>query len=312
MIVPIPVGGKFSTKLLQVVSDAVGKMYEPTAIRKKADADAYAIRTIEEAKTYSLIKNKKAEIGILNRIEQRLLNKEIKRQKNIENISRIAVTQEVEEKDVSDDPLNADWVTRFFNIAQDISDEEMQNLWGRILAGEVAKPKSYSLRTLELLKNLSKEEAEIFSKFGNFAIHTQDSAFLLDFHVGDVDEEFWSEKYKIEFGDKLLLAELGLIVLNTLSLGTNKEDKEDHYRHGNYGIVIQKDNMNTEYEIPVTTFTTIGIELLKLINVNFNYEYIKFFASKIKTTGIKIVYGELDGVDDRGKVKLKNQKDMLQ
>ena len=36
-----------------------------------------------------------------------------------------------------------------------MSSEELQTLWGRTLAGEIKSPGSYSLRTLDFLKNLS-------------------------------------------------------------------------------------------------------------------------------------------------------------
>ena len=37
----------------------------------------------------------------------------------------------------------------FFNIAEDISSDDMQALWGRIFAGKIKQPKSHSLRTLD-------------------------------------------------------------------------------------------------------------------------------------------------------------------
>ena len=74
---------------------------------------------------------------------------------NIDNVTQIAAEQLSQEDFVSEEPVEEDWTTRFFNIVEDISDEEMQRLWGKILAGEVKQPKSYSLRTLELLKKIN-------------------------------------------------------------------------------------------------------------------------------------------------------------
>jgi hypothetical protein len=34
----------------------------------------------------------------------------------------------------------------------------MQALWGKILAGEIKQSKSYSLQTLEIIRNLSKKK----------------------------------------------------------------------------------------------------------------------------------------------------------
>ena len=46
----------------------------------------------------------------------------------------------------------------------------MQKLWGRLLAGEVASPQSYSKRTLQFLKTLSKREAAAFERYCGFAV----------------------------------------------------------------------------------------------------------------------------------------------
>lgn len=55
-----------------------------------------------------------------------------------------------------------DWFVRFFEAAGNISDKDMQGLWAKVLSGEVSKPGRFSLRTLETLRNLSREEAKEF------------------------------------------------------------------------------------------------------------------------------------------------------
>jgi hypothetical protein len=58
---------------------------------------------------------------------------------------------------------DADWVARFFGVVQDVSAEEMQALWGKILAGEIRHPGRLSLRTLDILRNLTTAEAKVFT-----------------------------------------------------------------------------------------------------------------------------------------------------
>ena len=66
----------------------------------------------------------------LDAINERLVKKETRRQNNIENVVAVAGKVLQAEETVSEDPLNPDWATRFFDIAQDVSDEEIQTLWG--------------------------------------------------------------------------------------------------------------------------------------------------------------------------------------
>ena len=42
------------------------------------------------------------------------------------------------------------WTSSYSEAAQDISDEGMQELWARVLAGEVTRPGSTSVRTLSV------------------------------------------------------------------------------------------------------------------------------------------------------------------
>ncbi|MBL0238096.1 MAG: DUF2806 domain-containing protein [Saprospiraceae bacterium] len=237
-------------KLIDVVSSISGRLSKPYFDRKDIDTKAYEIKKIaeahaEEMKTISkAIKEnflltggiEYAENGIaisspkelpettssfelINptlevRTQSRVNYKEAKKQLNLENITSIAAEELKNEEEVVNEPMDENWKTRFFNIAEDVSNEEMQAIWGKILAGEITKPKSYSLRTLDLLKNLSKEEAECFIKFGQFAILSYGVSFLINFK----GEKLLEEKYKLNFGERLLLEELGLLTANDLGL----------------------------------------------------------------------------------------------
>ncbi|WP_438033871.1 DUF2806 domain-containing protein [Sorangium sp. So ce204] len=96
------------------------------------------------------------------RAEARFRYQEAKRQFNVERIVAVAYNEIPSE--VSSQPVDDDWVARFFEGAKDVSNEEMRKLWGKLLAGEVAAPGCYSVRTLDVLRNLSPVEARLFEK----------------------------------------------------------------------------------------------------------------------------------------------------
>ncbi len=80
-------------------------------------------------------------------ITQRIQFQEEKRQSNIVAVIGQAA-QELGDREVQDHEVDHDWTARFFNDVQDVSSEEMQQLWAKILAGEVERPGSTSLRTM--------------------------------------------------------------------------------------------------------------------------------------------------------------------
>lgn len=65
-----------------------------------------------------------------------------------------------------------DWILRWRENAARVSSSEAHELWGRVLAGEVVAPGSFSLRTLDFLRNLSKDEAQLIESLSPFAFDT--------------------------------------------------------------------------------------------------------------------------------------------
>jgi uncharacterized repeat protein (TIGR03899 family) len=284
----IKIDGKPLEKLIDVISKGIGTIYKPRAIRKEADASAYEIEIIERAKAKAIAEGKEIEALSYERIQERILHQETKRQKNIDNVSQIAAEQLAREQVVSDEPVDEDWTARFFNIVEDVSDDEMQQLWGRILAGEVKQPKSYSLRTLELLKNLSKREAEVFSRAANFVITSHNSPFLFK---GKNNELL--DKYLLTFEDRLLLTETGLLQAeNTISRALRKDNSDSliYFDSGNYIIKVLKKADTPENRIEILRFTKIGEELLKLLTPTPIKDYIRDFCLQTEDLGLDVEY----------------------
>lgn len=76
----------------------------------------------------------------------------------------------VPDEQISDQPVDLDWFFRWRRETEIITQPDLQALWGRILAKEVKEPESISLRTLDIVKNITFKEAERFCKAGIFAI----------------------------------------------------------------------------------------------------------------------------------------------
>lgn len=308
-------------KLIEVVSHGIGALSKPYLIKKTADAKAYEIKVIAESikgnqeslkqigyqdEKLSLTsldgESIKNELTLEERTQQRIDFKEQKRQKNIENITQKAAEQLEGEKSVSDEPVDEDWTTRFFDYAEDISNEEMQELWGRILAGEVKRPKSYSLRTLDILRNLSKNEAEVFMKFARLAIHSGGASFILNFQ----NEKLLEEKYKLRFNDRLLLEELGFITANDLQFKISKtEDKKGQqvFISGNICIVQEKLENKPEQQLQVLVFTKIGQELLNMVRSTPDLDYIQLIAAKLNRINGPVRYAGILEMLENGQIK---------
>jgi hypothetical protein len=59
------------------------------------------------------------------------------------------------------DRPDPDWLSKWRLPAQDVSNEKMQQLWARLLSGELKQPGTYSFHAVELLSRLSSADARI-------------------------------------------------------------------------------------------------------------------------------------------------------
>ena len=142
-------------------------------------------------------------------ITQRLKFQEHKRQQNIVSVVGQAA-EDLGDKEVSNHEPDHDWTARFFNDIQDVSSEEMQSLWAKVLAGEVEKPGSTSIQTLSILKNLDQATARLFGKLCSICV-----SFRLDARVpslGGNAADNALEKYGLGFGNLNVLNEHGLVI----------------------------------------------------------------------------------------------------
>ncbi|HAT4256026.1 DUF2806 domain-containing protein [Clostridium perfringens] len=272
-------------KLIDSVSGAIGKAYQPRHIRKMAEAKAYEIKMISEqlrensdvpiiydAKGISMDTTNFEDLA--KRASSRLAYQEIKKQENIDSVIDNAYS-ELEGKELeSEENVDNDWMIRFINSVEDISNEKMQIIWGKILAGEIINPNSVSLRTLDILRNLSKNEAKLFEKICNYIINER--------YIYNDDDIL--KKYEIIYADMLNLADYGLINSSML-LSNNININENEvmlFKNDEYIVMAKSNTENIEISLPIFLLSEAGKELSKIVNKKVNSNYIFDVANDIK------------------------------
>ena len=128
----------------------------------------------------------------------------MRKQKNIENVVSEAKGILMDENEVSEEEVNEDWLMRFFNSIQDISNEDMQRLWGKVLAGEIKNPNSFTLRSLDTLSKITKHEATLFEELRPYIINYRGTLAILN------NREI-NEKYNVSYAKIVEMSECGLI-----------------------------------------------------------------------------------------------------
>jgi hypothetical protein len=285
---PIPINwdSKPICKLIDAVQSGIGKLYEPIEIKRKAKAEAEA--KIIHAKADVKVKE------ITSRMEKRIKHRELRRQKNIDAVIGGAI--ESLPGSVDEKPVNEDWVVQFFNLAQDVSDEEMQTLWSKLLAGEVTRPGSYSLRTLYLVKTLNKEDAQLFSRYCTYVWKRKDR--LIYRFRTDILDEFLAKEGITSLAINHL-ENLGLVSANKEFLLPIRKDNplEVSYFDRKYLLQVTLPrgglrHFSGEYsEIWIEMLTDIGAELWPISGTKFNEQYEKLVIESLKECEIIAVPG---------------------
>ena len=296
-----------ANKLIEVVSSAIGKAYEPRYRKRLADAKAYEIRTIgEEIRNNSDLPiicdtNGLASIDIsdydelVKRTGKRIAYQEVVKQENIEAIVGDAYEELLNEKVCAEGEISREWIHRFIDSAGDISTEEMQKIWSKVLSGEVLAPSSFSLRTLECLRNMDVHDAHLFKELCTVVIENR---FVLN------DIEFLREK-GLSYDSILKLDEVGLIN-SSGTISCTKELGEEINLVVDFGDYILMGSSDEKLVLSISEFplTTAGRELCSIVGEKVDIESIKKVSriianknKKAKFTLHKVNYREIDSVD---------------
>lgn len=112
-------------------------------------------------------------------------------------------------------PISEEFLNQFEPEASRASTEEMQLLFGRILAGEIQSPSSFSIRTVKLLSQLDNETARLFHRLCSLCISRRLGNKLWDARVvalhGNASRN-GLERYGLGFNQLNILNEYGLII----------------------------------------------------------------------------------------------------
>ena len=268
-------------------------------IAAKADAEVHSIEAESGARSLQIIADAqtKAKQAIAKPIDsersmveitrdditQRIEFQERKRLANVRSVLHNAAI-ELDDKEVPDHEPDHDWTARFFESVQDISSEEMQRLWAKILSGEVQSPGDTSLRTLETLRNMSKIDAEIFSDACNFVflpLQEQERGIILR---GD---EYYEISDAVHYTKLLHLQDCGLLTIEQIVY--NIISNTQFFPYQDLLLKVSKNkNTDSKIQIPVFTLTRAGTELYRIVQPRVCMDYLRCFAKWLESQNCQL------------------------
>ncbi len=252
--------------------------------RLEADTDAGTLQIIADAQAKARqsidtpIESGRNVVEISrDAITQKIEFQERKRLANVKSVVKRAA-EELADKEVKDHAPDPDWTARFFDGAQDVSSEDLQKIWGKILSGEVETPGRTSLRTLSVLKDMSQSDANALSECAEYRI----ASFVI--------EDFYQKLSNDEGGSNFVrLQEVGLVHSFGVSvpLRLDADGRWSREYQGQLLLIEGPPRTDLEQALMMRTvvFTRTGLELAKLCEGTPNFEYLSLFAKLLQGHG---------------------------
>jgi len=263
--------------LVEKISEAIGGICKPWQMKRvaKAEAEAERIKVLARVETTEL---EKLALG-------RFIYEETKKQKNIENITHQSLPQL--NAGAKPEGMEEDWITNFFDKCRLISDEEMQSIWARILAGEANTPGKFSKRTINFMESLDKQDAKLFTKLCAFNWILDGGPHPL---IYNVKEEIYT-KNGINFSILKHLDAIGLISFESLS-GYKKEGFPKGtvvtYKDAPYLLKFPNENDN-HLNIGKVLLTSIGSELASICVPEVVAGLEEYVVNMWKSQGVEVI-----------------------
>ena len=232
---------KVGLRLLDVIYNVYGV---PRRIQNETKARIASLRRINES---DLPDEQKQQLAFRHYVKA-------DEQKNMVSVVERAIPQLTENAKPED--VEPDWYRHFFSRQCHVSDSQMQEIWARILAGEANHPGSFSRRTLSILSDLDKAEAEIFAELCRFAWDVNGT--LTPLVMKDVNNRPMYTRHSITFQSITHFQTIGLLQFDHLSPFVFSSDCSPIYY---FGRKLELVDVRSEFWFGHGYFSVFGKEL---------------------------------------------------
>lgn len=276
---------KAAEKLSNAIENTVGlgqNIIDYIAGPKRIQAIGEARVAVRLAEGKSLLKLQEQEEALKQRTADRLLRAEMRNQQNIESITAQAFKAlPKDDSAVSDTPASDDFINLFFEESKGIGNEQMQQLWGKLLAGEVTSPGSFHTKTLRVLKDMRPEDALVFSRLCNLSLNVGGPTPI----IFNLDDDIY-KKFCPNFTQIMQLEALGLIRFDTVGGFTWAPFQMETPLHISYGHSLALIRFAyPKLQLGRVLYTEAGLQIAQISQKKEEPEFFNYVIEKWRKDG---------------------------
>ncbi|REL30904.1 TIGR03899 family protein [Thalassotalea euphylliae] len=257
-------------------SKTITTQEQPNSQSKKSSQMSAQVQLLNLAKLFALdgsLKPADKQMPIEDRSGRRVRISHLRRQQNMEKIVEKSIHYCA--GDQVADRTDADWFDSFIELAERVSNPAMQELWAKILAGEISQPGSFSLKALQAFKNMSLHEAKLFGKACALAVSDSNKKNiriitgcyqqpgLLNLFDSKREQHVGLSQFGFNYGDVLTLAEHHLVFTQETELETSSSGGVLNLKYNGLPLAIKAKKKRCA--LTCYKLTPIGAELAQLI-----------------------------------------------
>lgn len=175
------------------------------------------------------------------------------------------------DNEVNETPISETFFNKWFNFSKEVSDTELQNLWGRLLSEEVKTPESINYLVLNTFSLMSKKHLDSFIKL---IPYTAFSWLIFYDDETPINERFEgvSNQELQELQDLKIIKEITPSFSTTYPLkNCLYNDKKTYYFSKSYKgdyVLYLHSNVDKEISVSAYALTSIGQKLLEISEKN--------------------------------------------
>jgi Protein of unknown function (DUF2806) len=225
------------------------------------------------------------------RAQARFASKILREQVNVDDILKVAA-ENLSDSTVTDEPapVDDDWLNHFESEAVNKSSSQMKALFGRILAGEIGAPGSFSIKSIKTISEIDKHTAQNFSRLCSLSFK-----FIGDTRVLSLGQSAAAnslQKYGLSFPVLNDLEHNGLVIsdydsylpigqLTRIPIGVD-------YAGKTHRLVEQPPGCG-EFKVRGVGFTKVGRELRQLIDMTEDQAYTQEVLSFFRQNNVNLL-----------------------